>query len=71
MLSTIFGTALIILYLYFGYTSINYIKANLMGVRAEVYTDTIAYYGQKLCMAALFGWAAIPIAFIHKNFIAK
>ena len=71
MLSTIFGIALLVFYLYFGYTSIDYIKANIMGIKAEIYNDNINYYGQKLCMAALFGWAAIPIAFIHKNFIAK
>ena len=41
------------------------------GVSAEYYTDTIAFYGQRLVFAAMLGWAAIPIAFIHKTFIAK
>ena len=62
---------LIAVYLGFGYWAIQYIKVNIMGVTAEYYTDTIAFYGQRLVFAAMLGWAAIPIAFIHKTFIAK
>ena len=36
---------LIVLYLGFGYWAIQYIKVNIMGVTAEYYTDTIAFYG--------------------------
>ena len=61
----------IAVYLGFGYWAIQYIKVNIMGVTAEYYTDTIAFYGQRLIFAAMLGWAAIPIAFIHKTFIAK
>ena len=62
---------LTVLYLGFGYWAVQYVKVNIMGVTAEYYTDTIAFYGQRLFFAALLGWAAIPIALIHKNFIAK
>lgn len=59
------------IYLILGDQAIYYIKTNIMGVRAEYYSDTIAYYGQRAIFAAMLGWAAIPIAFIHKNFIAR
>ena len=62
---------IIAIYLGFGYWAVQYIKVNIMGITAEYYTDTIAFYGQRLFFAALLGWAAIPIALIHKNFIAK
>lgn len=59
------------IYLYFGDKAIYYIKTNIMNVRAEYYSDTIAYFGQRAIFAAMIGWVAIPIAFIHKNFISK
>ncbi len=59
------------IYLYLGDKAIYYIKANIMNVRAEYYSDTIGYFGQRAIFAAMIGWAAIPIAFIHKNFISK
>lgn len=62
--------ALIFVYLYLGDRAIYYFKVNVMGVRAEIYGDTINYIGQRAIKAAIFGWAAIPAAFIHKNFIA-
>lgn len=70
-LGSIVFLVVVTIYIYAGNEAINYIKVNIMGVRAEIYNDTIGYYGQKIFMAAAFGWAAIPIALIHKNFIAK
>lgn len=62
---------LIVLYLGFGYWAVQYIKVHILGITSEWTNNLIAYYGQILCIAAAVGWAAIPIALIHKNFFAK
>lgn len=62
---------LIVVYLGFGYRAVQYIKVNILGITAEWTNNLIAYYGQVLCIAAAVGWAAIPIAIIHKAIRAK
>lgn len=59
-------------YAYFADKAIYYIKTHILGQVGEVvYGSLIAYYGQRIVWAFVLGWAAIPIALIHKNFIAK
>lgn len=63
---------LFFVYAYFADQAISYVKANIMGIRGEVvYGSLITYYGQRIVWAFVLGWAAIPIALIHKNFIAR
>lgn len=66
-----FSLILIVLYLGFGYWAVQYIKVHILGITSEWTNNLIAYYGQILCIAAAVGWAAIPIAIIHKTLIAK
>ncbi|MBR0288680.1 MAG: hypothetical protein IJQ82_06855 [Selenomonadaceae bacterium] len=62
---------LTVLYLGFGYWAVQYVKVHILGITREWTNDLIAFYGQRIFFAALLGWAAIPIALIHKNFFAK
>ncbi len=62
---------LLLSYMYFADKAVYYVKVNLLGLRDEYYTDTINYIGRRAVFAFVMGWAAIPIALIHKNFIAN
>ena len=62
---------LTVLYLGFGYWAVQYVKVYILNITAEYADSIITLYGQRLFLAALVGWLAIPIALIHKNFIAK
>lgn len=62
---------LIVLYLGFSYWAVQYVKVHILGITEEWTNNLIAFYGQRIIFAAILGWAAIPIALIHKTFIAK
>ena len=48
-----------------GWKANNYLKYHLLNVRAEIYYDTGNHYIRKFFLAALFGWATIPLAILH------
>lgn len=63
---------LFFVYVYFADQAISYVKANILGIQSElVYGSLITYYGQRIVWAFVLGWAAIPIALIHKTFFSK
>ena len=62
---------LLIGYLFFADHAIYYVKANIMGVRAEIYSNTGDYIVQRVIWAVIIGWAAIIIMLIHKTLFAK
>ena len=70
-IASMFLLLLIGAYLYFGDKAIYYLKYHVLGVRGEVYSDTINYIGQRAVFAAMFGWAAIPLAILHNVLFAK
>lgn len=54
-----------LIYEVMGWKANNYLKYHLLNVRAEIYYDTGNHYIRKFILAALFGWATIPLAILH------
>jgi len=63
-LLSIFSFILLIAYVYFGNMANNWFKYHIMGVRAEIYSDTGQHYFNKAFWAILLGWATIPLAIL-------
>ena len=60
---------LILVYVYAGDKANYYLKYHIMGVRAEVYSNTGDYTLNRFIWAVILGWATIPIAILHYVFI--
>ena len=58
-------------YIYFGDKAIYYIKYHILNTRAEIYGNTGDYIMGRIIWALLLGWAAIPLALIHNNFLRR
>lgn len=58
------GALLFFAYIYFGNMANNWFKYNVMGVRAEIYSDTGQHYLNKIIWATILGWISIPLAII-------
>ncbi|WP_294147397.1 hypothetical protein [uncultured Selenomonas sp.] len=63
-LASIFSFVLLIVYVFCGNMANNWFKYHIMGVRAEIYSDTGQHYFNKIFWAILLGWATIPLAII-------
>ena len=59
----------VLVYAYAGDQANYYLKYHIMGVRAEVYSNTGDYTLDRFIWAAILGWATIPIAILHYVFI--
>lgn len=62
---------LMLIYCYAGDKANYYLKYHLLGMRAEIYTDTNDYILSRIIWATLLGWATIPLAMLHKVFLNR
>lgn len=67
----VIGLIFLLLYIYLGDKANYYLKYHLLGRRAEIYSDTGNYLLSRAIWGALFGWATIPIALLHKIFLNR
>lgn len=73
-MDTILGLVFLLLiglYLYAGDAAIQYLKYHVLGIRIEVSSNIIDYIGNRAIFAAMFGWAAIPLALLHRTFFGQ
>ena len=53
-------------YIFLGAKANSYLKYHILGVQAEIYSDTFSHILSKGIWGAFLGWATIPIAILHK-----
>ena len=70
-IGAIFCLLLIGVYLYAGDAAIQYLKYHVLGIRIEMSSNLIDYIGNRAIFAAIFGWAAIPLALLHRTFFGQ
>ena len=54
-----------LVYAYAGDQANYYLKYHILGVRAEIYSNTGDYTLDRFIWAVILGWATIPIAILH------
>ena len=52
-------------YIIAGYFATEYLRYHLLGVRAEIYTNTGEHCVRKIILGCLIGWITIPIAILY------
>lgn len=67
----IFFLIFMAIYWYAGDKANYYLKYHLLGIRAEIYSDTNNYILSRIIWATLLGWGTIPLALLHKVFFNK
>lgn len=67
----LFGLVLLGVYVYAGDKANYYLKYHLLNQTAEFYSNTGDYIVGRIIWATILGWATIPMALLHYNFLSK
>lgn len=59
-------TVICLVYIFLGAKANSYLKYHILGVQAEIYSDTFSHFLSKGIWGAFLGWITIPIAILHK-----
>ena len=61
----------VLFYVYVGDKANYYLKYHVLGMRAEIYSNTLYYIMKRGFWSVFLGWATIPLSLLHYLLLGK